>query len=127
MDKLDILSMAYKNLMRRKARTFLTVLGVLIGTTSIIVMISLGLGLSEGQRQMMEQWGSLNEVEVQGGGHMGQNGETAVLLDDKALDRFLTMEGVVAVSPQVQLSAPSHLGQRARLSADLRRCTRKHG
>ena len=111
MDKLDILSMAYKNLMRRKARTFLTVLGVLIGTTSIIVMISLGLGLSEGQRQMMEQWGSLNEVEVQGGGHMGQNGETAVLLDDKALDRFLTMEGVVAVSPQVQLSAQATWGK----------------
>ena len=64
MVKIDILSMAYKNLMRRKARTFLTVLGVLIGTTSIIVMISLGIGLSEGQRQMMEQWGSLNEVEV---------------------------------------------------------------
>lgn len=111
MDKLDILSMAYKNLMRRKARTFLTVLGVLIGTTSIIVMISLGLGLSEGQRQMMEQWGSLNEVEVEGGGYMGQNGETAVLLDDKALDRFLTMEGVVAVSPQVQLSAQATWGK----------------
>lgn len=111
MVKIDILSMAYKNLMRRKARTFLTVLGVLIGTTSIIVMISLGLGLSESQRQMMEQWGSLNEVEVQGGGRMGQNGETAVLLDDKALDRFLATEGVVAVSPQVELSAEATWGK----------------
>ena len=111
MVKIDILSMAYKNLMRRKARTFLTVLGVLIGTTSIIVMISLGIGLSEGQRQMMEQWGSLNEVEVQAGGYMGENGETAVVLDDKAIDNFLSMEGVVAVSPQISISANATWGK----------------
>lgn len=111
MVKIDILSMAYKNLMRRKARTFLTVLGVLIGTTSIIVMISLGIGLSEGQRQMMEQWGSLNEVEVQGGGRISADGETSVALNDEAIDRFLAMDGVVAVSPQVQLSADATWGK----------------
>lgn len=111
MVKVDILSMAYKNLMRRKARTFLTVLGVLIGTTAIIVMISLGIGLAEGQRQMMEQWGSLNEIEVRGGGRMSENGETAITLDDDAIDRFLAMEGVVAVSPQISLSANATWGK----------------
>ena len=67
MDKIDIFSMAYKNLMRRKARTFLTVLGVLIGTTAIVVMISLGIGQSESYKQMIQQWGSLNQVEVNAG------------------------------------------------------------
>ena len=38
MVKTDILVMAAKNLMRRKSRTVLTMLGVLIGTTSIVVM-----------------------------------------------------------------------------------------
>ncbi len=41
----DLLRMSSSNLLRRKLRTFLTVLGVVIGTASIVVMISLGLGL----------------------------------------------------------------------------------
>ena len=45
MVKTDLFAMAAKNLMRRKSRTFLTMLGVLIGTTSIVVMVSLGIGL----------------------------------------------------------------------------------
>ena len=45
MHKLDILSMSNNNLWRRKARTILTCLGVVIGTASIVVMLSLGIGL----------------------------------------------------------------------------------
>ena len=37
----DLLSMSVNSLLRRKLRTFLTVLGVVIGTASIVVMISL--------------------------------------------------------------------------------------
>ena len=36
----DLLRMSINSLRRRKLRTFLTVLGVLIGTASIVVMIS---------------------------------------------------------------------------------------
>ena len=43
----DLLRMSINSLKRRKLRTFLTVLGVVIGTASIVVMISLGLGLQE--------------------------------------------------------------------------------
>lgn len=110
MDKIDIFSMAYKNLMRRKARTFLTVLGVLIGTTSIIVMISLGIGLAESQTKMMEQWGSLNEIEVSVRGY-SEDGKSAIVLNDEALDRFLAMDGVVAVSPRIQTSANATWGK----------------
>ena len=41
----DILGMSLINLWRRKMRTVLTVLGVFIGTSSIVVMLSLGIGL----------------------------------------------------------------------------------
>ena len=40
---LDLLSMSVNNLRRRKLRTVLTVLGVVIGTASIVVMVSLGI------------------------------------------------------------------------------------
>ena len=47
MNWMDLLRMSSGNLKRRKLRTFLTVLGVIIGTTSIVVMISLGLGMQK--------------------------------------------------------------------------------
>ena len=43
---LDLLRMSSGNLWKRKVRTVLTVLGVVIGVASIVVMVSLGLGLS---------------------------------------------------------------------------------
>ena len=44
---IDLLRMSSGNLRRRKLRTFLTVLGVVVGTASIVVMISLGLGMQQ--------------------------------------------------------------------------------
>ena len=49
----DLLAMSLKNLSRRKLRTALTVLGVVIGTASIVVMVSLGIGLSELNRELI--------------------------------------------------------------------------
>ena len=43
----DLLIMSMNNLRRRKLRTVLTVLGVIIGTAAIVVMVSLGIGLNE--------------------------------------------------------------------------------
>ena len=54
---IDLLRMSSNSLKRRKLRTFLTVLGVVIGTASIVVMISLGLGLQESMYQEIEQSG----------------------------------------------------------------------
>lgn len=42
----DLLRMSSSSLWKRKVRTVLTVLGVVIGTASIVVMVSLGLGLN---------------------------------------------------------------------------------
>ena len=43
----DLLIMSMNNLRRRKLRTVLTVLGVIIGTAAIVVMVSLGIGLND--------------------------------------------------------------------------------
>ncbi|GHU61025.1 hypothetical protein AGMMS49975_30220 [Clostridia bacterium] len=55
----DIFSMAVRNLFKRKMRTFLTVLGVVIGTASIVVMVSLGIGMNNNFKNSMEQMGDL--------------------------------------------------------------------
>lgn len=114
MYKLDIIKMAYKNLWRRKVRTFLTILGVLIGTTSIIVMLSLGIGLNEAQRRNMERWGSLNQIEVFSGARFDEQGNPlgqANPLNDEAVKLFKSMPGVTAVSPGYNLGGRAEWGR----------------
>ena len=105
MNKRDLLSMAAHNLLRHKGRTILTILGVMIGVTAIIVMISLALGLTASMTSTMEQWGSLNEVEVYRGYSTNDKGESTVLpLNDAKIEEIKLMEGVEAVMPQVRVS-----------------------
>lgn len=103
MNKFDLLTMSLKSLLRRKTRTILTVLGVVIGTASIIIMLSLGLAMDQNFKEQLQQMGSLNILEVQqnyGGPQPGGNSGTPVLLDAAAVDRFKKIPGVEAVMPQ---------------------------
>ena len=40
MKRVDFIKMGFKNLWRRKLRTILTIMGVVIGTFSIVIMVS---------------------------------------------------------------------------------------
>ena len=71
---IDLLRMSSNSLKRRKLRTFLTVLGVVIGTASIVVMISLGLGLQESMYQEIEQSGGVTSLTVTGQGSSQMGG-----------------------------------------------------
>ena len=106
MNKKDIIRLAFKNFMRRKTRSILTILGVLIGTAAIVVMLSLGIGMNESFRRQLSSMGSLNVIDVnpwyfvedgKGGGYSGQN-----VLDDKAVAKIAAIEGVEAVTPFLQ-------------------------
>ncbi|MBB1511909.1 ABC transporter permease [Tessaracoccus sp. MC1627] len=59
----DLLATSLASLRQRLFRTSLTVLGVLIGTTSVIVMVSLGVGLSSSFTSQFQQI-SLRQVSV---------------------------------------------------------------
>ena len=80
MNWMDLLRMSVSNLRRRKLRTFLTVLGVVIGTASIVVMISLGLGMQQAMYQEIEQYGGLTTVKVYG----AQSGESMMYYDGES-------------------------------------------
>ena len=56
MKRIDFVKMGFKNLWRRKLRTILTTMGVVIGTFSIVIMVSLGVGMTEGYKEEMAQW-----------------------------------------------------------------------
>lgn len=100
MSNIDLIRMGVKNLWRRKLRTFLTILGVIIGASSIIVMLSLGFGMSKAFEDQISQWGSLTTINV----HKkwvdrSQPGQKEVALDDKAVLSFKALPNVEAVSP----------------------------
>lgn len=111
MNKLDLLRMSIRNLWVRKLRTILTLLGVVIGTTSIIVMISLGLGMRKIQMDSIERMGSLTTLSVSSngnmfGGFMGmgfpqKDSDKKVYLNDAAVRSFETIPHVRAVGPEL--------------------------
>ncbi|TYQ15304.1 UNVERIFIED_CONTAM: ABC-type lipoprotein release transport system permease subunit [Acetivibrio alkalicellulosi] len=102
----DIFSMSFKNLMRRKIRTLLTLIGVLIGTTSITVMMSIGVGMDKSVNEQLRSFGSLNTIQVYGSSFYfysddGENNEKQKL-DDDAVLKFSQIKGVEAVSPELE-------------------------
>ncbi len=97
----DILKMCFDSLLRRKGRTILTVLGVFIGCTSIIVMVSIGAGTQESYDQMLQGMGDLTIIEVYRG--YSQDGTNEAKLDEKAVESFHEIAGVKAVMPKASL------------------------
>ena len=93
----DLIAMCARNLTRRKLRTLLTVMGVVIGTGFIVMMISLGLGIEQEQTRMLERWGDLNMITI----HNFGNTETP--LDEAAISAIMAMPEVEVASPVVEL------------------------
>ena len=60
----DLWHMCLNNLKRRRSRTILTVLGVMIGCMSIVIMVSIGAGLSVSQEKMLAQMGDLRQITI---------------------------------------------------------------
>lgn len=97
---LDLLRMSSSNLLRRKLRTLLTVLGVVIGTASIVVMISLGLGLQKQSLEQIEEYGGLTTIQVyQNYDYGGNESEEEKRLSDEVVEQISKIDHVEMVSP----------------------------
>ena len=60
----DLITMCVQNLLRRKVRTLLTVVGVVVGTCAIVVMISIGVGMQASTDAMLASMGDLTLIEI---------------------------------------------------------------
>jgi ABC-type antimicrobial peptide transport system permease subunit len=126
MSFLDILQLALRNLRQAKLRFFLTTMGVIVGVSVIVTMVSFGLGL---QRNMLSRFRALdlfNEIRVfgksvfsmaiagvdpklkrdenpgdrRGGGFKPDNTPTRIL-DDAAVAEIAGIPGVAYVEPDI--------------------------
>lgn len=111
MNKQELLRLSWENLWRMKFRTILTIIGVVIGTSSIIVMVSIGNGAQKSITDELSGIGSVTTLQVyQDLSAMGMSAmptgktEDKAILNDDAINDMKEIDGVVAVTPVVNLS-----------------------
>ena len=110
MNRRDTIDMALRNLWKRRLRTALTVLGVVIGTASIVVMVSIGIGMNKALPVSWKTGAACRLIDVYPSGGMEYDKETDSMkqtkkqdeLNAKAVENFRQMEHVQAVSPVLE-------------------------
>lgn len=106
MSNLDLIKMSLGNLWRRKLRTLLTVLGVIIGTASIITTLSLGFGMKEQNNKLLAQMGPVDVIRVVSYPIYDpetQKQKDAKPLDDNAVKELEAIENVQATIPTLEV------------------------
>ena len=108
MSNIDVISMCIRNLWKRKLRTFLTVLGVVIGSASIVLMISLGLATDahfaeliatmEDDMTTIQVWSMRWQLIEDEDGNL-RPPDFVETLDDDAFERMNNIPGVLVASP----------------------------
>ncbi len=110
----DLLLMSISNLWKRKLRTVLTVLGVVIGITSIVVMVALGNGLKESMLENITSYSSITQIEVSSGRSWNASSSSQteeMLLNDELINNLKSMEHVTDVYPQLSVSVIAKSGK----------------
>ncbi|SVE50395.1 uncharacterized protein METZ01_LOCUS503249, partial [marine metagenome] len=116
--------MAIGNLFRRKGRTLLTLIGVVIGVGALVMMVSLGIGLKQQLLRSFESQDSLRTLtitRVQGGGNQkskriglfGAIGQIQQISEDE-IEKMKRLKGVsnsypnllIALSCEIPLVEP---------------------
>lgn len=90
----DRILMALRNLSRRKSRTILTVLSVVIGATSIILMLAFASGISNSQKEMIDSFGGLTSINI-----VNNSEKEGMDIKDTDINKLKKVKGVRAVVP----------------------------
>jgi len=110
----NTLKIAVKALKRNKFRAFLTMLGIIIGVASVIVMLAIGQGSKKSIQDQMSSMGTnlifaMPGSEQKGGVRMGNSdAQSMVLTDVDAIEK--DCPAISAVSPEVRSSGQAVVG-----------------
>lgn len=104
----ECIKMAFEGMLSNKLRTFLTMLGIIIGVGAVIAMVSLGLGMQEKVKENISSMGSNLLIVMSGGrtanGQRIASGSGAHLTYDNAKAIEKNVDGIKYVAPGVQSS-----------------------
>lgn len=118
----DEISLSARNLLRRKGRTALTLVGVVIGTCMVVLMISLGIAQTKTNEEMLQSWGDLTQVQIYGYGTMVGSDGKPLYLDDAAIANIKQIPHVAAATPYAQaynLEGEITAGRNGRYTSDI--------
>ena len=118
----DEISLSARNLLRRKGRTALTLVGVVIGTCMVVLMISLGIAQTKTNEEMLQSWGDLTQVQIYGYGMMQGSDGKPLYLDDAAIANIKQISHVAAATPYAQannLEGEITAGRNGRYTSDI--------
>ncbi len=112
----DLFRMGLKNLTRRKARTALTVLGVIIGTVSIVSMVSIGIGINTTFDKQYMTNGSMTIIQIQQYGSIIDDdgnwlGEKEQVLDDTLVASLRGIDHIKAICPVINTQLSMKCGK----------------
>ena len=108
MNPLDYIGTSLKNLRRQRARTFLTIVAITVGSLSLILMASLVIGIRQSLTEEFQKLGAFNLVTVTKDPNstdnqnlMGTNGDTSEgkVINDDTLAEVLKIDHVVSATP----------------------------
>ncbi len=100
---IDIIRMSLANLSRSKSRTLLTMSGMVIGTISVVIMISLGIGMRVATYETYAAAGSLSTISVNA--PFNSDSRNTKRLTSSTVKQFHDMENVIAVMPMITVDA----------------------
>jgi len=105
----DYIALGFRNIWRRKSRSFLTILAVVIGAVSMIIMLSLVLGAKQVATQQLESIDGLTLIsvssnpEIQSSGNLlssdSSGDDTGNKLNDTTVDMVKQIPHVVDATP----------------------------
>lgn len=110
----DLISSALGSLRQRLFRTSLTVLGVFIGTASVVIMMSLGVGMTKSMTESMENDAAMTQLTVTGSGDDFANSEFGIgssvksknkKMNAATMNELSAIDGVKSVAPIYQVDA----------------------
>jgi putative ABC transport system permease protein len=106
---LDILDYAFRDYTSNKFKTVMSSLGIIIGVMAIVVMLTLGNGLSSGITSQFSGLALDTMIVVPGSILTGSQSSNTVVLPpaqftDRDVNLILNTPGVAAVNPQITLS-----------------------
>ncbi|HMR49507.1 MAG TPA: ABC transporter permease [Arachnia sp.] len=107
----DIVASSLASLRQRPFRTSLTVLGVVIGTTAVVVMVSLGVGMSQSYLDSVESNVNLRNVTVYGVPVDAAQQGLPTQLDDAMATRLESWPGVGLVAPIYRVDLVATVGR----------------
>ena len=108
----NTLLLALRSIRRNLLRSFLTVLGIVIGVSAVITMVTLGSGATQAVQNQIASLGT-NLLMIRPGQRMGpgSTGNTAPSFKDSDVDAIASqISGITAVAPEARASATLVVG-----------------